>query len=315
MRLLPTVFILAALSAPTAAGQTTEVQQAVDRFYPADRLNTGDPADRRSCAQVLAMTAAGRPDVVIAGYADRTAGALRVLRRSAAGEWAPAADAPAEWLLPGTRTRCTIRLHDVDFDGQPEAFATFEGIRAGVGWIVRWDGSRLVNLTPTRRDGERQVSVLLDPAVYDLEHSGPLRVVAARQVASAAPGVPPPSPAFVYRLGPSGFEVESAILAIMGFRVDVDPRGNLRSFRPVTDSSGPYTVRVINGDRTGARRVTGATLRINGAEVLGPLRVHERAEFTTAELPSLPVQNQVTATLTGPTDAFVIVLVQDSTKR
>jgi hypothetical protein len=314
-RTVSTVLVFAALYAVDAAAQAPDVQQAVDRFYPAERLNTADLADRRSCAQVLGTTPSGDPDIVIAAYADRDAGAVRVLRRAPAGEWALAAETAPEWMLPGTRTRCTIRLNDLDFDGQREVFVNFDGVRAAVGWVFRWNGARLVSLTPTRADGDRQASILLDPAVYDLEHSGPLRVVAARQVASPAPGVPPPSPAFIYKLGPAGLEAEAALLAIMGFRADVDPRGNQRSFRPVTDSVGPFTVRVINGDRSGARRVTGATIRVNDREALGPAQVHESAEFTTMQLPSLLVQNQVTATLTGPPDAFIIVVVQDSTRR
>jgi hypothetical protein len=43
--------------------------------------------------------------------------------------------------------------------------------------------------------------------------------------------------------------------------------------------------------------------------------VNARTEFTTVVLPPLAVANQVRATLTGPPDASIIVLVEDSTSR
>ena len=94
-------------------------------------------------------------------------------------------------------TRCTVRLRDVDFDDEPEAFVYFRGTRSSPGWIFRWDGSALVNLTPTRLDDGRELSLLLDPVVYDLEHDGTLRVVASREIATRVPGQRPRNPAYV----------------------------------------------------------------------------------------------------------------------
>jgi hypothetical protein len=161
----------------------------------------------------------------------------------------------------------------------------------------------------------RETTLLLNAAVYDLEHRGSLRVVAARDFVSPPPGVPAPTPAYVYRLGRERLEVESSILAIMGFRADVNPASNLRSFRVVTDSSAPYTVRVINGDRSGAKRVSGATITVNNAPILGPDRVNGAAAIVSTTLPALLLQNHVTATLAGEADAYILVLVQDATPR
>jgi hypothetical protein len=308
-------FLCAPALVPEAFAQAAGLQEVVDRFYPADRLKPADAAERRSCLQVLDATGANEPAAVLAVYADRSNGAVRVLRRNDAGAFEPVYDHPPGWTLPGTRTRCVIRMHDVDFDGRAEAFVYFEGVRASVGWIFRWDGSRLTSLTPTRSDGTRESSLLINPAVYDLDHAGSLRVIAARDIGAPPPGVPAPYPAFVYRLGPSGFEPEASILAVMGFRADVDPRGNLRSFRTVTDSSPPFTLRIVNGDRSGRHRVAGATITVNGTEAVGPAQVNDRTEFTSAALPPLLVQNHVTATLTGPPDAYILVLVQDGTTR
>ena len=296
-----------------AVAQDADLQQAVDQFYPTERLNPSDASERYSCYGVLDGSSTEQPALVIAAYTDQSNGAVRVLRRNDAGVLEVVYDNPDVWMLRGTR--CTVRLRDVDFDDEPEAFVYFRGTRASPGWIFRWDGSALVNLTPTRLDDGRELSLLLDPVVYDLEHDGTLRVVASREIATRVPGQRPRNPAYVYRLGPTGFEVEKSILGVMGFRADVDPSGNVRSFRLVEDSFPPFTLRVINGDRSGQNRVSGASIRVNEVEVIGPQQVNVTTEFTDTVLTSLFVENRLTVTLTGPPDAIIIVLVEDSTQR
>jgi hypothetical protein len=291
--------------------QTTNLQPVVDQFYPDDRLKPRDAAERHSCYAVLAATATDEPTIILAAYTDRTTGAIRVLRR-AGPVFEVAQDNPDAWMLNGTR--CQIRLRDLDFDGRPEAFVSFLGVRASSGWLFKWDGSTLVNMTPVQPVGDRVSSLLLSPTVYDLEQSGPLRVVAERVVDRPGPGVRPRLPAYVYRPGVSGLDVEKTILAVMGFRADVDPRGNVRAFKLVQDSQPPYTLRVVNGDRTGRNRVTSATISINDVPVIGPAHVNERTGFATVSV-ELTTDNHVTAMLTGPPDASIIVLVEDSTKR
>jgi hypothetical protein len=318
MRWIPAcaaLFCSTAIISPLAlaAAQNAALQQVVDGFYPVDRLKPADTSERYSCFQVLGSTPANEPSVIIAGYTDRANGAVRVLRRNASGAFDVAYDNPESWTLPGTR--CALRLHDMDFDGQPEALVNFLGVRASAGWLLKWNGSTLSSLTPIQSDGGRQSSRLLSPTVYDLAHNGTLRVIAAGGIDRLAPGERPVNPAFVYRLGADGLEVEKSILAVMGFRADVAPEGNLRPFRLVQDSFPPYTLRVINGDRLGQHRVTGATLRINNVEILGPDQVNEKTEFTTIVLSDLFTENHLTATLTGPPDATILVLVEDSTKR
>ena len=232
---------------------------------------------------------------------------------NAGGVFEVVADNPDTWVLSGTD--CGIRVDDLDFDGRQEAIVYFRGLRASSGWIFKWDGARLLSLTPTRSADGRESSLLLGPIVYDLEHKGPLSVVAPRVIEQIGPGQQARNPAFVYRLGPLGYQMEKGILGIMGFRADVDPRGNLRVFNFVQDSVPPWTIRVINGDRSGHNRVTGASIIINEQEVITPQDVNERTEFTSRVLKGLINVNHLTATLTGPGEAYITVLIEDSTKR
>jgi hypothetical protein len=109
--------------------------------------------------------------------------------------------------------------------------------------------------------------------------------------------------------------MDSSVLLVAGYRADIDPRSNDRAFRLIGDSTAPYRIRVINGDRSGRNRVTGAMVRLNEETVITPAQVNAGTEFTTITLPSLAIQNRITATLTGADDAFIIVLIEDSTER
>ncbi len=289
------------------------LQQVVDRFYPIDRLKPPNEDERLSCYRVIERTATNEPALVIAAYTDRTTGAIRVLRRTAGGTFEVAQDNPDTWVLRGTG--CEMSSRDLDFDGRPEAIVYFLGGRAAPGWILKWDGTTLKNLTPTRTDNGRDTTLLLEPAVYDLEHKGSLRVIAASVIERPGPGERPRNPAFVYRLGPAGFEMEKGILAVMGFRADVDPRSNERAFRLVQGSEAPWTLRVINGDRAGGNRVTGASIRVNDQEIIGSQDLNSQTEFATATIPSLRTENHLTAVLKGAGEAYVTVLVEDSTPR
>src|SRR5712671_5123647 len=186
------------------------LQQLVDRFYPVDKLRPANDGEHYSCYQVLRTTPANEPAVVLAAYTDRSAGAIRVLRRNAAGVFEVAEDNPDTWTLAGTD--CQIRPVDLDVDGQQEEIVYFQGVRASQGWVLKWDGAKLLNLTPTKIDRGRESSLLLSPVTYDLEHTGSLRIIAAREL--DPPGARPRSPAFVYRLGPSRYEMEKGILAV-----------------------------------------------------------------------------------------------------
>jgi hypothetical protein len=296
----------------TAQAPDAQLQQVVDRFYP-ERLHPASPDERHSCFDVIETSPNRQPALVIAAYTDRTTGAVRVLRRNAGGAFEVVAENPDNWVLNGTD--CGIRVEDLAFDDHQEAIVYFRGLRASSGWVLKWDGSKLQSLTPTTSSGGRESSLLLGPIVYDLEHKGPLSIVAARVVEQLGPGQQARNPAFVYRLGPSGYQMEKGILGIMGFRADVDPRGNQRVFNFVQDSVPPWTIRVINGDRSGHNRVTGASISINEQEVVGPQDVNERTEFTTKVLKALTNVNHMTATLTGPGEAYITVLIEDSTKR
>ena len=309
----PLCLALLIASCLPARAQGPDLQPTVDEFYPADRLKPATAADRQSCSVTLGAAGTSQPAAVLAAYTTRTAGTLRLLRRSDAGTFQVAFDSPDTWVMPGGR--CVIRLRDVDFDGQPEAFVSFQGVRASTAWIFKWDGTSLRNLTPTESLEGRVSSLLLDPQLYDLDHAGPLEVIASRVVERQTPGGRSRAPAFVYGLTEAGYTVQGSLVAVIPYRADVDARSNLRSFRLLEDSAAPYRLRLVNGDRFGRHRVTGASIQINEVQVLEPRDLSDAMPFASVTIPPLAVQNHVTASLTGPADATLLVLIEDSTKR
>jgi hypothetical protein len=314
MRRLATVLCVGVLATPAT---TTHAQGAdqptLDEFYPAERLKPLTGAERQSCSAQLAGPREGQPPAILAGYTTRAMGALRLLRRTSGGVYEVGFDSPDSWSMPGSR--CVIRLRDVDFDGQPEALVFYQGVRASSGWIFKWDGTTLRNLTPTETVDGKVSSLLLDPTLYDLDHEGALEIIAARAVERQVPGTRARHPAFVYSLSESGYAVQASVLAVIPYRGDVDARSNLRSFRLVEDSTGPYRLRVVNGDRFGKHRVSGATIQINEVPVLEPRDLTDAMASASVTVPALATQNHVTAALTGPADGVMLVLVEDSTRR
>jgi hypothetical protein len=308
------VLCLGVLATPAmpAWAQPSDFQPTLEQFYPLERLKPTTGAERQWCSAQLAV-GAGQPPAILAGYTTRSAGALRLLRRTAAGTTEVAFDSPANWTMPGSR--CVIRLRDLDFDGQPEALVYYQGVRASSGWIFKWDGTTLRNLTPLESVDGQLASRLLDPQLYDLDHTGPLEVIASRIVERQIPGTRSRNPAFVYGLTDAGFTVQGSLVAVVAYRADVDPRSNLRSFRLLEDSAAPFRLRVVNGDRFGQHRVTGATIRLNEVAVLEPRDLTDAMPFASVGLPPLAVQNHLTATLTGPADGTLLVLIEDGTKR
>jgi hypothetical protein len=299
-------------SAGVVRAQGVDAAAVADRFLPAERVPVAAGESRQSCSAVL-EEAAGEPAVVLAAYTSRAAGAVRVLRRVADGTWSVVFDSPTAWQMPGTS--CRVRLQDLDFDGRPEVFVYVAAVRANTGWVFRWDRAALTSITPADASGDRVTSRLLDPTVYDLTHAGPLQVIAARRVENLPPGARSANPAYVYRVDAAGLRADRAILAVMGFRADVDPRSNVRAFRLMVDSTGPYRLRVVNGERGGRNRVTGATVTVNDVVVLEPRDLTAGTEFATVTLPNLETQNRVTAVVSGAPESRVLLVFEDATRR
>ena len=283
----------------------------VDSFYPESRLEPEAPQDRRSCYGIV-ETARGTAATIIAGYTADTYAAIRVLRADGAGGYTVAWESPETWLTLGSD--CFVDVKNVDGTPALEAFVTFARRRATTGWMLKWNGTTVENMTPMESIGERQRSLFDNPSLVDLEHDRTLQVSTVGDV-SPEDGEPAWAPDLVYHSGPAGYRLEKAIVHAWPFRGGAGARTQVHRFKLVRDSVGPYTVRIVNGARDSKKRVTAATIEINGVQVIGPTELNGSVEFAAASIPDLPVENVLKATLTGPADSTIIVIVEDSQHR
>jgi len=304
--------VLFGCSIPTPAfAQSPE--SIVASFYPSLRLAPENETDRHSCFAVLSATLGGlgQPTEIVAGYTDGVAAILRILRRNAAGVFTVAAESDTALDMAGRE--CWVGPVELTGDDRPELWVWLVGVEDSEDWVFTWDGTVLRSLTPTElRDGKRR-SLLLTSSLCDLDHDGVLEIIAARKHL----GDPASDAGAVYRLGigGSGYVLEKYILNFSMFFVGDDP-SMTATFSLIPDSVGPYTLKVVNGEETGQDRVSGGSILLNGVEVVSPSQLTVQSEFVTFFIESLPVDNELSVTLSGVKDfSFIHVTIEDSTVR
>ena len=304
------VITLIGLSHSTGANAQSP-EAIVATFYPSLRLAPENETDRHSCSAVLSATRDGQPTVIAAGYTDGTASVLRILRRNGPGSFTVAAESDASLDLVGRD--CLIGPVELTGDDRSNLMLELYGVEGAEAWVFTWDGSVLTSLTPTEiLDGKRR-SLFLTTYLCDLDHDGVLEIIAARKHL----GDPASDAGAVYRLGVggSGYVLEKYILNFSMFFVGDDP-SMTATFSLVPDSVGPYTLKVVNGEETGQDRVSGGSILLNGVEVVSPSQLTVQSEFVTFFIESLPVDNELSVTLSGVKDfSFIHVTIEDSTVR
>jgi hypothetical protein len=292
----------------SATGQTP--QDIVNQFYPTDRLRPATMDDRRSCYAIFSTLPSGEPAVIVAGYSDTASAVLRVLGVDQNGSFQALRDSTV--TLYGID--CTIKLVDLDSNSPPEILLEFSGVKGSAMWVFRWTGVDLFNLT-AMNNGSVASSLLTNAAISDLYHDGTLQLVAFDGERPSQTDGRYETANEVFRLGSTGYEHDKYIVAYSQYGVTVDPRVNVTTFALIADSVGPYTLRVVNGDRQGNHRVTSGSIRVNGAEIISSSQLNATTEFVTTVLTSLPANNRVEAILTGDEGAIITLVVEDSTTR
>jgi hypothetical protein len=298
---------------PSIVSAQVNVQQVVDQFYPTDRLSPEDQASRRSCFAVDSVTANGAPDVIIAGYTDMTSAAALAITRNAEGGYQVAYKVPQEYYMFGKE--CTVDLIDVDFDGQREIYLRFSGVRMSDAWLFKWNGLEMTNITPTQLISGTRGSEICANSPIDLTHTGPLKIVCSNIFGSLAVDEAAERPMDVYELTGPTYQVTSHLLTVWPFEIRGNPGTQVAHFRKSVDSTGPYILRVINGDRTGSHRVSSGTITLNNVIIVEPSQLSAGTEFIEISIESLPILNVLKAELGGTAGAKILITVTDSTAR
>ena len=188
------LLVVACLVMAPAYGVAQSTQDIVNQFYPTNRLST-DPEDRQTCFGVH-TSLNDEPMVIIAGYTDLDDGVVRVLTRDGAGTFGVGYEVPAKYGITGSN--CSVDMVDVDFDGQLEALLTFGAHGGSQGWLFRWNGAQLTNLTPTTIANDRERSELFSPGVIDITHSGWMQILSLGSSEPLAENEPTSNPDEIY---------------------------------------------------------------------------------------------------------------------
>jgi hypothetical protein len=293
-------------------------QQIVDQFFPGSiAAGSGShPApwelkNRFEAFVVIEKLPDGSPKTIVAAYTNGGDGAVRVIQIQSDESYKVVFE-PTGLDLGGTSV--AVRLWDVDQTGIPAVEVSFGTFRAQTAdWIFRWDGTKLINLTPTEDAGYGlKDTVLVLTKFADLNHDGTLEVISELDYPpQEKAGELPVAAEEIYRLTPSGYVFDRPVLYVSSFfRHPGAPRKETEQFSLLKKSVGPYLLKVVNGDKDGSNRVTSAHIVLNGIEVAGPNLFNQQVEFL-----SVPVnpqaQNKVEVTLEGKPGSKIIVTVED----
>jgi hypothetical protein len=119
----------------------------------------------------------------------------------------------------------------------------------------------------------------------------------------------------VYELTGPTYQLTSHLLTVRSFEIRGNPETQVAYFRTSVDSTGPYRLRVINGDRTGSHRVSSGTITLNNVIIVEPSQLSAGTEFIEISIESLPILNVLKAELGGTDGAKILITVTDSTAR
>ena len=169
----------------------------------------------------------------------------------------------------------------------------------------------MTNITPTRVISGTRGSDICANSPIDLTHTGPLKIVCSNISGSLAVDEAAERPMDVYELTGPTYQVTSHLLTVWPFEIRGNPETQVAHFRKSVDSTGPYILRVINGDRTGSNRVSSGTITLNNVIIVEPSQLSAGTEFIEISIESVPILNVLKAELGGTAGAKILITVTD----
>lgn len=299
----------AVLSWYRANGQagSQSAEQIVDLSYPQTLMDKAAnhptiPFTRQSAFAVLDHHSDGTPKTIVAAYSNGLEGAVLLLSHTSG-----AVSKTFETFDAGD-SRPNVRLLDLDNDGRAEVlvdFLSFTGIQTTL--VFRREGSVLVDMLP-------DATTLTNASFIDVDSDGKREVIVVDDAHPPARPDEPRSTAYsVFRLQDGRYTFDKPILEYFAFfRKKGAPVSETEEFDLLPNSTGPYLLRLTNGDALGKNRVSSARIVLNGVEVLSPDNFSQQVDFLSIPL-ELAAQNTLQVTLAGIPLGQVQIIIEDST--
>jgi hypothetical protein len=291
------LFVLLACALAVSGEQSRDERRMyaiASRFVPRSmaRASAASPNERsmRIAAAEGVLDASGRKDLV-AVYANSLDGAVRVLAPRANGSYRLAGEASGIGMAGDI---AHVELKDVDGDGFKEILASFDGLRGPYSeWILKWNGKRFIDLTPTVVEDGVRTSALCDAVFDDLDGDGKLELVGSNPYNST-------DPSDVYSFRKGSFQKTGTLVFwkryVGAFRAGAETF-DVRNFE------GCFTVTVVNGDDRGAHRVTDASVLLNG-EVIAV--ADDIAMRPITKMVHLRESNEIDVLINNPRETLVV---------
>lgn len=236
------------------------------------------------------VDASGKTDLV-AVYANSLDGCVRILVPRSHGAYRLAGEASGGGMAGDF---AQVELKDVDGDGFKEIVASFDGLRGPYSvWILKWNGRRLIDLTPKAEEDGATTSALQDAVFEDLDGDGKLDLIASNPY-------DPTEPSDVYRFRKGTFQKTGELVF---WRRYIGGIGGSAETFDVNNSDVPYAVTVVNGDDHGAHRVTDGGVLLNGELIAVASDIAVRPITTTVHLRK---SNEIEVTIKDPRQTLLV---------
>jgi hypothetical protein len=246
-----------------------------------------------------------RPRVVIAGYTNLYAAAIRLLIDDGSG-FRVAADDQGEDL---SGWHCEIEPVDVDADGRSEAHVSFTQNNTSRDWVFAWSDQQLYNLTPVRRGYTGLLDTELTNA-YFVDTDGDRFL----EIFSLIPGKIDNAPMApeIYRFSGGRYVHDRPVVTAVAFmRTDSTPATETQTFRLPHGARGPFRFRIFNGTEAGTRvenAVESGRVWLNGQELARPNDFGNQVSVIERSV-ALQAENEIQVRLAGRPGGRISIVV------
>jgi hypothetical protein len=304
--------MLLLVAAATGRAATPTDREVVLSMFP-ERLIAESAADQQlgdAPRRRLIDFAALPGGVLAAVYSDGYAGVIRLIKRTADG---PVVLASKEGEALGGPSP-SIELLDVDGDAQPEIVVSFadQARQLTRGYFIFRSDAALTSLGPSSPDSTD--TCLADAEFLDVDGDGVLEVIDTKSELVAHPEEGEDDHTAdvqrtLYTLHNGHYGPPRPLLDVESFA-----RGKGKPFWShsviVGSDAATATLRLINGDVHGNKRVTSAEVRWNGATILSPADFKRTSRVISVPVRVLPDANPLEVRVDGEPGSELTIVIE-----
>ncbi len=253
-------------------------QSIVDSFFTPELVNAQNDPDFSNPDYRLTCFARLNSRTIVAGYSYGMSSAILLLKETDRDQYKKEFQVPG-LLLTGGMCEVTPEQLTDDRPMQHEehshkqvtvGFAVSANGANSLEWVFDVEEDKLVNIGPGSIDGSGRFET--DLSNYDLVNyyqDGTLQMVSGGEYPLSPDESAPEGGFDLYRLVNGKLQLDTSVSVVFDATINKDSSTmpDIPSFLKPTNLSGPFFVRLVNGDRHGEHKVKSATILLNGIAV------------------------------------------------